>query len=94
MMHMLGINQLDMAAPARALEAVGDPPDIEVVLVLDVSGSMQMMTSNGLDRISNLRIAARDLVEELFDDVEPDVRHRITRGAFEELFPHVSAPPS
>ena len=31
---------------------------------------------------------------ELFDDVEPAVRHRITRGAFEELFPHVSAPPA
>ena len=30
----------------------------------------------------------------LFDDVAPEVRHRITRGAFEELFPHVSAPPA
>jgi predicted TIM-barrel fold metal-dependent hydrolase len=33
-------------------------------------------------------------LHELFDDQPPDVRHRITRGAFEELFPHVSAPPS
>jgi predicted TIM-barrel fold metal-dependent hydrolase len=33
-------------------------------------------------------------LHELFDDVAPDVRHRITRGAFEELFPHVSAPPA
>jgi predicted TIM-barrel fold metal-dependent hydrolase len=33
-------------------------------------------------------------LHELFDDVEPDVRHRITRGTFEELFPHVSSPPS
>ncbi|MCB0997253.1 MAG: amidohydrolase [Acidimicrobiales bacterium] len=33
-------------------------------------------------------------LHELFDDVEPAVRHRITRGAFEELFPHVSAPPA
>jgi predicted TIM-barrel fold metal-dependent hydrolase len=31
---------------------------------------------------------------ELFADVSPEVRHRITRGAFEELFPHVSAPPA
>lgn len=30
----------------------------------------------------------------LFDGLEPDVRQRISRGAFEELFPHVSAPPS
>jgi predicted TIM-barrel fold metal-dependent hydrolase len=33
-------------------------------------------------------------LHELFDDVAPDVRRRITRGAFEELFPHVSAPPA
>ena len=33
-------------------------------------------------------------LHELFDDVSPDVRQRITRGAFEELFPHVSAPPA
>ncbi len=71
MMHMLGINELDMSTPARAVEALGDPPDIEVVMVLDVSGSMSWMTSNGLNRIANLRIAARDLVEELFVDTEP-----------------------
>jgi predicted TIM-barrel fold metal-dependent hydrolase len=33
-------------------------------------------------------------LHELFDDVSPEVRHRITRGAFEELFPHVSSPPT
>ncbi|MGD9703691.1 MAG: amidohydrolase family protein [Acidimicrobiia bacterium] len=33
-------------------------------------------------------------LHELFDDVTPEVRHRITRGAFEELFPHVSTPPA
>ncbi len=31
-------------------------------------------------------------LHELFDDVAPDVRERITRGSFEELFPHVSMP--
>jgi predicted TIM-barrel fold metal-dependent hydrolase len=31
-------------------------------------------------------------LHELFDDVSPEVRQRITRGTFEELFPHVSAP--
>jgi predicted TIM-barrel fold metal-dependent hydrolase len=31
-------------------------------------------------------------LHELFDDVDPEVRERITRGAFEELFPHVSRP--
>ena len=33
-------------------------------------------------------------LHELFDGVAPEVRARITRGAFEELFPHVSAPPN
>jgi predicted TIM-barrel fold metal-dependent hydrolase len=32
-------------------------------------------------------------LHELFDDLEPQVTKRVTRGAFEELFPHVSAPP-
>lgn len=30
----------------------------------------------------------------LFDHVSPEVRERITVGAFEELFPHVSKPPA
>jgi predicted TIM-barrel fold metal-dependent hydrolase len=33
-------------------------------------------------------------LHELFGDVSPEVCYRITRGAFEELFPHVSAPPA
>jgi predicted TIM-barrel fold metal-dependent hydrolase len=31
-------------------------------------------------------------LHELFDDVSPEFRERITRGSFEELFPHVSRP--
>jgi predicted TIM-barrel fold metal-dependent hydrolase len=30
----------------------------------------------------------------LFDDVTPEIKERVTRGAFQELFPHVSAPPA
>jgi predicted TIM-barrel fold metal-dependent hydrolase len=33
-------------------------------------------------------------LHELFDDVAPEVSHRIRIGAFQELFPHVPAPPS
>ena len=33
-------------------------------------------------------------LHELFDDCTPDVRERITRGTFVELFPHVSQPPA
>src|SRR5579875_2095848 len=33
------------------------------------------------------------VLHELFDDVSPDLRQRITVGAFEELFPHVPPAP-
>ena len=33
-------------------------------------------------------------LHELFDDVSPEVSERMRLGAFAELFPHVSAPPS
>ncbi|MGE0880794.1 MAG: amidohydrolase family protein [Acidimicrobiia bacterium] len=33
-------------------------------------------------------------LHELFDDVAPEVRERITRGAFKELFPHIGDPPA
>jgi predicted TIM-barrel fold metal-dependent hydrolase len=33
-------------------------------------------------------------LHELFDDVPADVSHRIRIGAFQELFPHVPAPPA
>lgn len=33
-------------------------------------------------------------LHELFDDCTPEVRERITRGAFNDLFPHVAAPPA
>jgi predicted TIM-barrel fold metal-dependent hydrolase len=36
----------------------------------------------------------QETLHTLFDDLTPEVRDRITRGAFEELFPHVSAPPA
>jgi predicted TIM-barrel fold metal-dependent hydrolase len=33
-------------------------------------------------------------LHELFDDVQPEVRARVTQGTFKELFPHVSDPPA
>jgi predicted TIM-barrel fold metal-dependent hydrolase len=33
-------------------------------------------------------------LHELFDDIGPADRRRITVGAFEELFPHAPAPPA
>jgi predicted TIM-barrel fold metal-dependent hydrolase len=34
------------------------------------------------------------LAHELFDDLSPAERHRITKGAFEELFPHIPPAPA
>jgi Flp pilus assembly protein TadG len=59
-MSMLGVDELPLVAPAQALEAAtGTVPDLELVMVLDVSGSM------GGSRIVNLRNAARALVQDL-----------------------------
>ena len=44
---------------------------LEVVLVLDVTGSMQARTANGRTRIENLRDAAEDLVRTLYDGRSP-----------------------
>jgi hypothetical protein len=34
----------------------------------------------------------QDTLRQLVDNLDPDVAERILRGAFEELFPHISAP--
>lgn len=69
-MRLVGVDSLPVVTRARAIEAVGTMR-FEVVLVLDVTGSMGTMTSNGLTRIENLRNAATDLVEQLLRDREP-----------------------
>ncbi|PZQ99145.1 MAG: hypothetical protein DI533_00065 [Cereibacter sphaeroides] len=58
-MQMLGINELDAPAYSRAQERI---TDIEVSLVLDISGSMD---SN--NRLINLKPAAREFVDLIFD---------------------------
>jgi predicted TIM-barrel fold metal-dependent hydrolase len=35
----------------------------------------------------------QETLHELFDDIDEEARHRMTRGAFLELFPHVGEPP-
>lgn len=59
-MTLLGIDDLPILAPARASEAAGGGSrDLEMVLVLDISGSMSG------NRIVNLRNAARALAQDL-----------------------------
>lgn len=70
-MRMMGVNDLAVATPARAIEALGGGALVEVVMVLDVTGSMGAMTGNGLTRIENLRSAAADLADTLLRGVPP-----------------------
>lgn len=69
-MRLVGVDSLPVVTRAQAVEAVGSMR-FEVVLVLDVTGSMGTMTANGLTRIENLRAAASDLVEQLLRDRAP-----------------------
>jgi Flp pilus assembly protein TadG len=64
-MRMVGINDLTLATPARAIEALARI-DFEIVMVLDVSGSMQ-----DFDRMQNLRNAAIDFAETMLNNHEP-----------------------
>ncbi len=66
-MRWFGIDQINISTPSSAIEALGRV-DMEIVMVLDVTGSMGGMTGNGLTRIQNLRSAASDLAETLLGD--------------------------
>ncbi len=69
-LRLLGVDALPVSARSQAVEAVATTR-FEVVLVLDVTGSMGAMTANGRTRIENLRIAAAELVERLLDGRAP-----------------------
>lgn len=62
-MRMVGIEELSTPAASTAEESVGQ---IEISLILDISGSM---ASNS--RLTNLKPAAKSFVDQIFDTVEP-----------------------
>lgn len=66
LMSLIGVDSLPLAAPARAEVSTG--MQMDVVLVLDISGSMSRRTSNGLTRLDNLKIAATTMVNDLTQD--------------------------
>lgn len=66
LMSLIGIDRLDLAAPARA--EIAAPLPLEVVMVLDISWSMTAVTGNGQTRIENLRDAATAMVKDLMRD--------------------------
>jgi Flp pilus assembly protein TadG len=61
-MNMMGIPKLVTPAAGQAEERIGQ---VEISLVLDVSGSM-----NSNSRLTNLKPAARDFIDTMFDSVE------------------------
>ncbi|WP_097069328.1 TadE/TadG family type IV pilus assembly protein [Rhodobacter maris] len=60
---LVGLESLSTAGRSQALESVGN---VEISLVLDISGSMSGT------KISRLRNAASDFVETMFDTVQPE----------------------
>jgi predicted TIM-barrel fold metal-dependent hydrolase len=61
---------------------------------LSAMGYQNVMFGSDYPHLEGTYGHTQKTLHELFDDVAPAVRERITRGAFEELFPHVSAPPA
>jgi Flp pilus assembly protein TadG len=69
-MRLVGVDEIPVSSRAQAIEAIG-ATRFEVVMALDVTGSMGAMTGNGRTRIENLRIAATDLVRSLLTGRAP-----------------------
>jgi len=68
-MRWAGVNQLASAEISSAREEV---TNIEIVMVLDISGSMRWTDSIGIPRITRLRGAARNFVSTVLNDDAPD----------------------
>ena len=66
-MSLLGIDDFAVTTPAQAAEALGARTRVELVMVLDVSGSM-----GSDDKISSMRTAAASLVSTLLADATDD----------------------
>lgn len=66
-MHMGGVDQLTVPASATAEERI---PNVEISLVLDVSGSM-----NSNSRMTNLKTAAREFIDAV---IKPETVNRVS----------------
>lgn len=62
-MQMFGVETLTISNSSTAREAIDA---VEISLVLDVSGSM-----GNYSRLTNLKVAAKDFVDSMFDNSEP-----------------------
>ena len=64
-MQLVGVDSMGMVTPARAAETFAGGPDVELVMVLDVSGSM-----NGQQKIGAMQTAAVNLTNELLGNAD------------------------
>lgn len=65
---LMGIQQLAASGDSQATESIGN---VEISMVLDISGSMGETVSGSTTRIQMLRSAALNFVSEMFDMVQP-----------------------
>jgi predicted TIM-barrel fold metal-dependent hydrolase len=68
--------------------------EASAVVALTGSGYQNVMFGSDYPHLEGTFGHTQKTLHELFDDQTPEVTYRITRGSFEELFPHVSAPPA
>ncbi|SPH17288.1 hypothetical protein DEA8626_00805 [Defluviimonas aquaemixtae] len=61
-MKLVGVNEMSTPAASTAEESIGQ---VEISLILDVSGSM-----NSNNRLTNLKPAAKSFVDQIFDSTE------------------------
>ncbi len=71
-MRWSGIDALEMSVPAAAVEGRGQDTKLEIVMVLDRSGSMGTTTSTGRTRLEELKIAAKQFVTSMTDEFDPE----------------------
>src|SRR3546814_15545172 len=74
-MRVIGLDEIDVAS---AIEVTQETEDLELVLVLDVTGSMEG------SKIAALRQASRDLLEILFGDHTAQACLQISRATCRE----------
>jgi predicted TIM-barrel fold metal-dependent hydrolase len=67
--------------------------EASAIPTLTASGYQNVMFGSDYPHLEGTFGHTQETLHELFDDQPDWVRDRITRGAFEELFPHVSKPP-
>ncbi len=70
-MRLSGVDNLEMHLLSQATEGLGQLR-FELVLVLDISGSMNIRTASGRTRIEELRDAAVAFVEMMYEDIPPE----------------------